>query len=76
MHSKKILQTFKAFDYYPFTSPLPKLKIFLDKFFKINIINKIKKPNKKFVKFLKINKNEYLIKTLDNKYLKINVCNN
>ena len=32
MHSKKILQTFKAFDYYPFTSPLPKLKIFLDKF--------------------------------------------
>ena len=76
MHSKKILQTFKAFDYYPFTSPLPKLKIFLDKFFKINIINQIKKPNKKFAKFLKINKNEYLIKTLDNKYLKINVCNN
>lgn len=76
MHSKKILQTFKAFDYYPFTSPLPKLKIFLDKFFKINIIKKIKKPNKKFAKFLKINKNEYLIKTLDNKYLKINVCNN
>lgn len=76
MHSKKILQTFKAFDYYPFTSPLPKLKIFLDKFFKINIINKIKKPNKKFAKFLKINKNEYIIKTLDNKYLKINVCNN
>ena len=70
MHSKKILQTFKAFDYYPFTSPLPKLKIFLDKFFKINIINQIKKPNKKFAKFLKINKNEYLIKTLDNKYLK------
>lgn len=75
MSSQMIFQKFRAFNYYPFISPLPKIKIQLDKFLEIKNILIIKKPKIKINKFLKITEGEYIIKTQDNKYLNIFASN-
>ena len=73
MSSEKILRLFRAFDYFPFRSPLPNLKIHLNKYHEIKDIKIVRKPVKKFNNFLRINAKEFVIKTLDRKYLKVNV---
>jgi len=75
MCSKMIFQKFRAFDYYPFISPLPKIKIKLDKFLEVKNILIIKKPKIKINRFLKISESEYIIKTKDGKYLNIFTSN-
>mgnify|MGYP001263779382 CR=1 FL=1 len=70
MDSKTILSIFKAFDYSPFDSPLPKVKIKFDKEYEIKNIEIIK-TKKIDGKFIKIDFKNYIFKSKDNKHFKV-----
>ena len=72
MKANEMLNTFKAFDYSPFKSPLPSIKINLDKNYIVKDIKLVPKQNNKKSP-TKIGKNLFLIKSKDNKWLKIEI---
>ena len=70
MDSKTIWSVFKAFDYSPFDSPLPKVKIKFDKEYEVKDIEIIK-TRKIDGKFTKIDFKNYIFKSKDNKHFRV-----
>tara|TARA_Y100000768_G_C23831480_1_gene611598 strand:- start:48 stop:899 length:852 start_codon:yes stop_codon:yes gene_type:complete len=74
MPYKKIDRIYRAFDYEPFESPLPRVKINIENIDReVKKLEVISKPKLYFEKFLKVKEKEYIMKTIDNKYILISL---
>ena len=74
MSYKKIKRIYNAFDYEPFESPLPRIKIKIENSQReIKKIKLIPKPKFYFRNYLKVKEKEYIIKSVDDKYILINL---
>jgi len=69
MKADKMLSVFNAFSYFPFVSPLPPVKIKLNKIFKIKNIDLMKNKKSLKKKYTKISKDRFIIRSADNKFL-------
>ena len=73
MNCKKIFSIFKAFSYYPFNSPLPRITIQLDKIREIKNISMSSSSRIHFKRYIKLDKKKFLIRSLDKKYIVVEI---
>ena len=72
MKAGEMLSIYKAFDYSPFISPLPIVKLKLHKKYIIKNIRLVSQKDYK-ENIIKLSKYFYLIKSLDNKWVEIEI---
>ena len=73
MNSKKIFSIFKAFNYHPFNSSLPRITIKLDKIREIKNISLLNSSKTYFKRYIRLEKKKFLIKSTDKKYLVLEI---
>ena len=73
MNCKKIFSIFNAFSYYPFNSPLPRITIQLDKIREIKNISMSSSSRIHFKRYIKLDKKKFLIRSLDKKYIVVEI---